>query len=432
MSYTKKSIKIEDLLVNPKNFRFDPVANQKAAINTMINKMKEKVKKQAEDIAKRGLNPTESLSVTKTYKRKYIVHEGNRRLTAVKLIDNPRIIPLDKKTKDFFQKLKTDYGHNLPSEIDCVIFSQEKDTYHWTRLKHTGENRGIGVVPWNNKQQGRFEANITDSKPKKHIQVQHFMEKNSISFPDNHSTTLERLISNPSVRDRIGIDFKDGDLKYKNEQTAVYNLNRISVAMSKDDFNVRKLDSVEDRKKWIKKVLADEHKSPEFVNRSKERGTEKRIKIRATLIPKDLTINIDQERVKRIYEELQNLKIDEYNNATAVLFRVFLELSIMRFIEKKEEEGTDLLKGLKKKGKDQSGRITLRQKMKVSCDYMKKNQILKKDELQPVFRAIEKEHDISSIQTFNSYVHSLSNIPLGKDLQRSWDSMQKFMKKLWE
>ena len=70
MSYEKIFIKIENLLVNPKNFRFDPVANQKEAINIMINKMKLKVKKQAEDIAKHGLNPTESLSVTKYFSPK--------------------------------------------------------------------------------------------------------------------------------------------------------------------------------------------------------------------------------------------------------------------------------------------------------------------------------------------------------------------------
>ena len=434
MSYQRKFIKIEELLVNPKNFRFDPVSNQKEAINIMMNKMKQKVKKQAEDIAKNGLNPTESLFVTKTYKGKYIVHEGNRRLTAIKLINNPKIIPLDKKTKDFFHKLKKDYGHDLPSQIHCIIFSREKDTYHWIRLKHTGENKGVGVVPWNNRQQGRFEAYIVDAKPKKHIQVQDFMTENKISFPDHHSTTLERLISNPQVREKIGIFFEGGDLKYKNKQTAIDNLKRISSAMSKSGFNVRKLESVEDRKKWIKKVLADKPQSQNIVRRFKK-GSEKRMKIRTTLIPEELEIDVDQPRVQEIYEELKELKIDRYSNAAAVLFRVFLELSIKRFIEKKEKEGEDLLKkikeNLKKKNKDPKN-ITLREKMRASCDYMEEKEILKKNELQPVRMAISDKYHFSSIHTFHSYVHNLSHIPLGRDLKRSWDNMQKFVEKLWE
>ncbi len=439
MSYKKQLIQVEDLLVNPNNFRFDPVTSQKEAINTMINKMKSKLKKQAEDIAQNGLNPTESLSVTKAYRgRKYIVHEGNRRLTAIKLIDNPRIILLDEKTKAFFQKLKTDYGHKLPSKIECTIFDQEKDTYHWTRLKHTGENKGVGVVPWNNRQQGRFEAYITDSKPKKHIQVQNFMQKHAILFPDHHSTTLQRLISTPYVREKIGIDFEDGDLKCSNTQTAIDSLKRISSAMKKSDFNVRKLELVKDRKKWINTVLKPEPKQQPIIRKRAGQG-EKKISVidRTTLIPKDFIINIEQSKVQAIYEELKELKVDKYSNAIAVLFRVFLELSIIHFIEKKKKEGTDLLKDLKeklkKKGKNSNeNNITLRQKMKASYNYMIEKKILTKNELRYTRIAIDNQYDISSIQTFNSYVHNLSHIPLERDLKKSWNNMQKFIEKLWE
>ena len=433
MSYVKEFIKIENLLVNPKNFRFDPVANQKEAINIMINKMKQKVKKQAEDIAKYGLNPTESLAVTKTYQGKYIVHEGNRRLTAIKLIDNPRIIPLDEKTKLFFQKLKKNYEENLPSQIECTIFSQEQDVHHWIKLKHTGENKGIGVVPWNNRQQGRYEAHIADSKPKKHIQVQNFMERNLISFPDDHGTTLQRLISNPYIREKIGIVFENGDLKYRSKQTAIDNLNRISSAMNEPNFTVRKLEHVKDRKKWINKVLS-EKLQPTFVTKRNGRVV-KQVTKRATLIPQDFAISISHQRIDSICKELQKLDVSKYSNAVAVLFRVFLELSINHFIEKKKKERIDLLKELKEKQKkkDQGERkISLRQKMKIVCEYMQKEEILTKNELRPVRTAIEKQYDISSIQTFNSYVHNLSHFPSDSDLKHSWNNMQNFIQKLWE
>ena len=436
MSHKKQFINIKNLLVNPNNFRFDPVANQKEAINIMINKMKHKIKKQAEDIAKYGLNPTETLSVTKTYKGKYIVHEGNRRLTAIKLIDNPRIIPLDEKTKSFFQKLKENYGQNLPLEIECTVFSEEKETRHWIRLKHTGENKGIGVVSWNNKQQGRFEAHITDSKPKKHIQIQEVMNKYSIPLPDRHSTTLQRLIGSPDIRKKIGIDFEDGELKYEeSNQKVVDNLKKISFAMNKSGFTVRKLDSKSDRIKWINEVLKE--RQPDQTIRRKRKGQlPKDIQIpnsRKELIPENLTINISQSRVNLIYNELQTLKIDKYRNAVAVLFRVFLELSINHFIEKKKKKGIDLLEELKQKNKDHKERkIVLRQKMKIVCKYMQKEEILTKSELQPVRIAIEKKYDISSIQTFNSYVHNLSHFPSDSDLKHSWDNMQNFIQKLWK
>ena len=429
MSHEKQFIKIENLLVNPKNFRFDPVATQKEAINIMINKMKQKIKKQAEDIAKNGLNPTESLSVTKTYKGKYIVHEGNRRLTAIKLIDNPRIIPLDEKTKSFFQKLKENYVQNLPVKIECTVFSEEEETRHWIRLKHTGENKGIGVVPWNNKQQGRFEAHTTDSKPKKHIQVQEFMKKHSIPLPDHHSTTLQRLIGFTDVRKKIGIDFEDGELKYENKQNVVGNLKKISSAMSNQGFTVRKLDKKPDSIKWINEVLKE--KQPDQIVRVKRKGQlPKDIRIpnsRKELIPENLKINISQDRISLIYNELKDLKIDKYRNAVAVLFRVFLELSVDHFIKNKVSIKNELgLVGEKPKNP------TLRKKITAVSEYMEKKKKLTKNELQPIRIAISNNHDILSSHTFNSYVHNLEHIPNALDLKVAWNNNQKFIQKLWE
>ena len=104
MSYQRKSIKIDDLLLNPENFRFDPVKSQNEAMKIMMQQEKEKIKNLAQHIARYGLSPIETLLVTKTDKGKYLVHEGNRRLTAIKLIYNPKIIPLDEQTQ-FFSKI---------------------------------------------------------------------------------------------------------------------------------------------------------------------------------------------------------------------------------------------------------------------------------------------------------------------------------------
>ena len=434
MSYQKKTIKIDDLLVNPKNFRFEPVTSQKEAINTMINKMKRKIKNIAEDIAKHGLNPTEFVSVTKTDKEKYLVHEGNRRLTAIKLIDNPRIIQLDEKTKQFFEKLKTDYQENLPSKIECVVFPQEKDTYHWIKLKHTGENKGVGVTHWNNKEQGRFESHVTNSKPKHHIQVQYFMQNNSILFPENHSTTLQRLISNPYIREKIGIYFEDGDLRCRNKKVVIDNLKKISSAMQAPGFNVRKLESKNDRKRWINKILKPP-KSPKKIQLRREGEIIKESLIRTKLIPGDFTLTISHNKINFIYKELKELNVDEYGNAVAVLFRVFLELSVKNFIDIKKKDGYDLLQDLterEKNKKEKEQKIPLSTKIKIVAKYMEKEKILTKDILQPVRIAIQDKYHICSTHTFNSYVHNLNHVPLGNDLKRSWDNLQKFIEKLWE
>ena len=105
MTSEKKPIRIgiEDLLINPKNPRFDPVQNQRQAIDTMVREMKDKIKNLANDIAKNGLNPTKFLCVVKHLQGKYRVLEGNRRLMAIKLINSPHEIKMMMIFKNSFK-----------------------------------------------------------------------------------------------------------------------------------------------------------------------------------------------------------------------------------------------------------------------------------------------------------------------------------------
>ena len=435
MSHQKLSIETKDLLINLENPRFDPVKDQNEAISIMLETMESKMKRLAKDISKNGLNPTEPFYVIKKdNKKQYIILDGNRRLTAIMLINNPNIIPLKSKIKSFFQDLKNT-GQSSPKAIDCIVFQKREDANYWIQLKHTGENQGAGQVPWDAKQTARFKSQNKSSPRRPYIWVVDFMEKNGIHLEVGNATNFERLVNTSYVKKKIGLKFKNKKWHFDKDKKVVLNhLKKIVKEIKKPDFNVGEIYKSEDRKKWIDKILIDKSQIKHVIRRDKK-GSEKRTKIRPTLIPENLTIKIDEHRVQEIYEELKSLKINKYSNATAVLFRVFLELSIMQFIDKKKKEGTDLLKkskdDLKKKAKDPK-KITLHQKMKTCCEYMEKKEILEKHELQPVRIAINKKYDISSIHTFNSYVHNLSHNPSGRELQTSWDNMQKFIQKLWE
>ena len=98
----QKSIEVKNLLINTENPRFAPVKDQQSAIDTMLIDKRSNLKNLAKDIAEKGLNPGELLYVTKENK-KYIVLEGNRRLTAIKLITDPQLVRNNAKNKKFFQ-----------------------------------------------------------------------------------------------------------------------------------------------------------------------------------------------------------------------------------------------------------------------------------------------------------------------------------------
>ncbi|MBK8548081.1 MAG: ParB N-terminal domain-containing protein [Saprospiraceae bacterium] len=107
---------IADLHINIENPRFEMVGNQREAIKTMIEDQGEKLAKLAEDITNEGLNPGDPIFVTKHEKQpnQYNVLEGNRRVTALKLLENPDLIP--ETNKSLLNKFKS-YLNNTQNHL---------------------------------------------------------------------------------------------------------------------------------------------------------------------------------------------------------------------------------------------------------------------------------------------------------------------------
>lgn len=90
--YEYKQINVTELLLNPDNPRFDPVKHQTETICAMIDDQKEKLSTLAEHIIDNGLNPTDIILV-RPHQGQWLVLEGNRRVTALKLVNEPGLIP---------------------------------------------------------------------------------------------------------------------------------------------------------------------------------------------------------------------------------------------------------------------------------------------------------------------------------------------------
>ena len=339
MSYKKQSIKITDLLINIENSRFDPVKNQEQALSIMIEKIKSKIKNLAEDISQNGLNPGKLWYVVKN-DSKFLVLEGNRRLTAIKLVSNPDLIDLDKETKSFFQGLKDNFGKSLPKDIDCIVFDSEEDAYRWIQLEHTGENNGIGLVKWDSEQTDRFKAQASGSKLTKGVQVLDFMRKNELYVQNINVTNIDRLMGTPYVREQIGIGFEKGSLILDDDKkNIVDDLNKVVDAMSRSNFNVGKIYTADLRKKWIDDVLSNENSSTKHKEEKKidNNGSNRKDEdVGGSLAKIDWVTNDEYElykgadRVKDILKELNRNKPnkDVNINILAVTLRVVIELAI--------------------------------------------------------------------------------------------------------
>ena len=97
-----RNINIKSLFLDSKNPRHMPIENQKEIIKHMIDK--EKVRELAKDIVKKGMiNPLDIIGIVVENGKK-IVLEGNRRVCALKLLNDPSLAP--KKHQKYFEKSK--------------------------------------------------------------------------------------------------------------------------------------------------------------------------------------------------------------------------------------------------------------------------------------------------------------------------------------
>src|SRR5260370_15387305 len=257
----KISMELHKLLVNQENYRFKNVTvDQQEAMLTMLQSQKNKIIELAKDIAEHGLNPTKSLEVIETSDGKYVILDGNRRATSLKLITNPNAIPGNYPFKSAFEDLHAKYKDSLPTAVECTVYAEDEQEIadRWILLEHTGENQGRGTVSWDSEQRQRFQ-----SKHKKElsrlVQVLEFLEAKGINISGIQATNLERLIGTTAVRQHLGIDFANKNLVLTApEQEVIQRFRKIIERMSAKNFGVSDIYTAEQRQELIKDVLVQE------------------------------------------------------------------------------------------------------------------------------------------------------------------------------
>ncbi|PEP15484.1 hypothetical protein [Bacillus wiedmannii] len=207
MTYKHATLPVSNLQIFQENPRFQPQVDQDAAITKIL--LNKKLFGLISDIAKNGLDPSESIMVFNSQKRdKYIVKEGNRRITSVKLLNDPELVPSSFPNRSDIIKriinIKEENHYQSIPHVQCVIFEEDGELInHFIELKHTGENKGAGRIGWDTESQTRF----TKQKDPYKNYLLSYINKIHPGYQDNSGfTTFERIISDPSVRKAIGME----------------------------------------------------------------------------------------------------------------------------------------------------------------------------------------------------------------------------------
>lgn len=460
-------LNITNLLLNPSNPRFDPVKYQSEAIEAMIRDQQDKLVALAKHIYLHGLNPSDIILV-KPYKNQWIVCEGNRRVTALKLLNEPSLVPSDlQKLRKSFQELNLKINKNMFENVQCVALDSDEEINEWVRLKHTGENKGAGTVGWDGQQTSRFSSMLKGRPDMVLVFFDNLRHLDTVpqfikaKLGEIKKTNFDRLLKDPDIRSLLGIEIIDNKLQLVN------GINPFLLFVLKDliseDLTVGRIYHKKDRINYINflyerinnekidykeissriETQENDHdtdvpdsqnavipeygtkdpRSPLLPKSSYGSGKKKASSYhinRKTLIPSHHKLTITHARILKIFYELKSLVVDDYPNAAAVLFRVFIELSADCFILKNR-----LADG--KLNEDSS----LSHKIDAISSYFENNKIMTKNELRAIRQMISSETQTHSLRTFNSYVHNKDITPSSTDLKSAWDDICPFIEKIW-
>ncbi|MFA6273556.1 MAG: hypothetical protein WC662_00140 [Candidatus Paceibacterota bacterium] len=275
----KKSIDYKKLIINPENYRFDPVDTQDQAIDLMLEEKGSEIFNLAKHILEHGLDNAKDFRLIKKEKGKFLVLDGNRRITAIKCLHDISLIK-DNSLKKKFSNLKIDKS-KLPQKVNAFIYSSEAVAAKWIKLDHTGKNDGAGQDSWGAAEVDRFEYKF-EGKLSPAMQAVMLVEREKNKKFDTRKlkvSTINRIFSNPEARSYIGIDIKDKKINFTtSKKEAVERIDKLFNKIIDDNVKVDVVYTKEKTAVFMKDIFPSKPKQIEIPILNKETDNSNGIK----------------------------------------------------------------------------------------------------------------------------------------------------------
>lgn len=463
--YEDRRIRLSDLKLDPSNPRHPEFESQREIIEWMTSgngRIGDKLLALAKSIADHGLNPADRIMVVadETEKDQFVVLEGNRRVTAVKLLNNPDLAPTKQWQSRFAKARQSRYS--AIKDIPCVLFDDEETAFYFIELRHLGESGGAGVVPWESEQKARHDLRVhRKSRHHKALAVLDFVrngegvdsETKGLAGEGFPITTLDRVLSDESFRSFLGLSLApDGEICFRIEpRQAMKPIAKVIRDFGSGKKNVRDVinreqreqykntfggDSVPDHTKILGKavpVAKGDTSLPGEARKGSREGKyygnphdRKYVVIPGTNLP------IDPKRfnrARRVLDELKKVEIKDrhskphFTNAGILLLRLFLEMSTDLYIQEHK---------LSHPSPTGWKNISLTERAKAVLHDLEQKQALNNQELKAINKALSDPNKVSNPNSLNDYAHNPHQIPNPHDLFDVWDTYTKFFLSLWQ
>lgn len=214
-------IPLTDLIVNKANDRHGELSNEEAAIEWLLQQKADHMKNLAADIVESG-QIYEPPLVSQNGKG-YVVYDGNRRTTALKLLQKPERAPT-RKWAEFFSGLRRKWPGEFPDSIDCQIENNGERLDEILFRRHTGQQSGIGQSQWDAEAKSNFQRRTgKDTKLNVAEEIEKLLHTHGRLHHEEKipRSNMNRLLSAEQFRNRAGIALEGNKLKLTHGTDAV-------------------------------------------------------------------------------------------------------------------------------------------------------------------------------------------------------------------
>ncbi|ABM28499.1 ParB/Srx family N-terminal domain-containing protein [Nitratidesulfovibrio vulgaris] len=441
---TTDFIPVTELLLDQNNYRLGPLENQADCIEMMLAMYPTQMENIARDIASRGLSP-KPIIVLKSEDDRWIVKDGNRRVTALKLLNNPSEAPENKRA--VFRKIRDNaQDKKIPDAIQCLC-ADEKTIRDYMALDHGGLQDGVGQMDWGSREKDNMRID-TGGKIQSPfaMAVCNYMSKKGVKEANRVPiTNIQRLLQDKYVQDKLKLGWDGEKLVFHGNEAEVRDLlKEIVLDFTERKKTVRDIFYKADRKRYVDKFFSERGMKPAAATSPVPSATvlnppptdtlpKKNISSESNPVPtirtpprdrkrligprNGLNVPDNEPKLRSIISEL-SAEIDVRNApiAAGMLFRAVVEFSVEKYASLNEIIWHQ--------------NEHLQNKIEKVAEHMLKSGVINKKHLAEIKKMSNSERLIST-HTLNAIVHS-EYIPKASDLCTFYDNIRPFLYQCWK
>lgn len=433
-----REIALKDLLVNERNDRHDDVGNENEAVEWLLNQFGKRMENLGKDIVESRKVFEPPLVVREN--DHFRVYDGNRRVTALKLLKRMVIAP--REYEAFWDKLASQVEPSEFETILCHVETEQDAVDEILYRRHNGSNDGVGQNDWDDEARQNFLRRTGKQKRIKISDAIVEMLRDRDRLPHGYRilrSKVDRLLSAKKFQRPLGFEFNGESLEFiLDEEVAI---NRILDVVTRLSLKQVTLADIWDEKRKTDFIEAcgysdpapenqpylqfggglSEAPAPRPVQTNAEKLKLTRTKApraRDTVIPNASRLKVEwssqESRARQIWLELEyQLSLSKQPNSCAVMTRVLLDIISTDYFETCIPD------------KDRK-KFTFKQALVTVARHLMSEGLLSEKLGKPIVLTIQRD-DYLSAEALNTWVHDPAIFPSPDHLRQLWNSVEPFV-----